>query len=219
MWITRQSDDNDSGMRHSPGAPDLRPFYLLVVVIGGIAAHLASEFAAMGSDASSLLFSPRHWYLGLAVVAGVVYLAGRVRALRLQSSSRRDFKRGLRIGLSDLPFGGRGAAFYAFTAALQFAVGMSTEVGEGAPIAGHDVVAGIVGALLVVLALLFATKAVARTLPAIVAVLMQLLPSSGGASDEMVAHSRRAVPLLRRPTWYPNLLNRPPPPLQPSASL
>jgi hypothetical protein len=201
-------------MKASQAAPNLRPFYLLLVGVGGIAAHLASEFAAIGPDARSLLFSPRHWYLGLAMIAGAIVFVLRGKALWHRASSVRDLKRMLHLGLRSLPLGGGGALFYALTAGLQFAVGMSTEFGEGAPIAGHDVAAGVLGALLVVLALSFVMKAVARTLPSIVEALVQILPSANTAAEASILKSRQASPLVRRPTFYPHLFNRPPPILQ-----
>ncbi|HXW75918.1 MAG TPA: hypothetical protein VEJ20_00755, partial [Candidatus Eremiobacteraceae bacterium] len=60
---------------------DLRPFYALLVGVGAIVAHIASEFAAMGSDADSVLFSARHLYLGLAAVIGTAVFIIRMRVL------------------------------------------------------------------------------------------------------------------------------------------
>jgi len=194
--------------------PDLKPFYLLLVGVGGIAAHLASEFAAMGADARAVLFSPRHWYLGIAAVAGIILFVARGRQLVAGSSNGRDLKRMLYLGLESLPLRGRGVAFFALTAALQFAVGMSTEFGEGAPIAGHDVAGGVLGALLVVLVMAFAAKAIARKFPTIVAALVWMLVASGATATPSTAAVRRSTPPARMPAWTPSLLNRPPPSLQ-----
>ena len=197
-------------MKATHDTPNLRLFYLLLVGVGGIAAHLVSEFAAMGSDAKAILFSPRHWYLGAAVLAGIAVFIIQARALWSRSANGRDFKRVLHNGLRTLPLHGRGAAFAALTAGLQFAVGMSTEFGEGDPIAGHHVVAGVLGALFLVLAMALATKAIARSLPRIVEALVRLLLSTNGADDAIVARGRAWSPVVR-PTFSPNLYNRPPP--------
>jgi hypothetical protein len=197
-------------MKVSTNAPNLRPFYLLLVGVGGIAAHLVSEFAAMGSDAKPILFSPRHWYLGAAVLTGIVVFILQAHALCSQAANGRDFKRMLHNGLATLPMHGRGAAFAMLTAGLQFAVGMSTEIGEGAPIAGHDVIAGVFGAILLVLAMALATKAIARSLPRIVEAIVGLSLSPNGPTDATVARARAWSPVIR-PTFLPSLYNRPPP--------
>jgi hypothetical protein len=197
-------------MKASNNTPDLRPFYLLLIAVGGIAAHLVCEFAAMGLDARPILLSPRHWYLGAAILSGLAIFIIHARTLWSRSDNGRDFKRMLHNGLRTLPLHGRGAAFAALTAGLQFVVGMSTEIGEGAPIAGHDVAAGVLGALFLVLALAFATKAIARSLPGIVDAIVRLLLSPSGATNAIVTRGRAGSPVVR-PTFYPTLYNRPPP--------
>ncbi|HKW45477.1 MAG TPA: hypothetical protein VJN22_07455, partial [Candidatus Eremiobacteraceae bacterium] len=100
-------------MHSKADAPNLRPFYLLLVGVGCIVAHLASEFAAMGSDAENVVFSARHWYLGLLALAGIVTLVSNAHALLRRSSNGRDLKRILHIGLATLPFGGKGVRYFA----------------------------------------------------------------------------------------------------------
>lgn len=108
---------------------------------------------------------------------------------------------------------GRGAAFVLLTGALQFAVGMSTEVAEGAPIAGHDVLAGVLGSLFVVLAIAIATREIGRSLPSIAEALARLLLSPHGVGSAVV--SRVCVPApVARPAFSPFLYNRPPPHIQ-----
>ena len=206
----RRADNCSEDMKVPNNTPDLRPFYILLVGVGGICAHLASEFAAMGADARGVLFSARHWYLGAAVLAGVVAFVMQMRSLWSRSANVRDFKRLLHNGLSTLPRRGSGVQFFALTAGLQFAIGMCTEAGEGAPIAGHDVVAGVFGALLVVLALAFATKAISRSMPRIVEVVAQLFLSCN-AGTVTVSAERRSRPSIARPAFFPDLYNRPPP--------
>jgi len=201
-------------MKRQGNPAGLRPLYLLLVGVGAIAAHLASEFAAMGAAADRVLFSPRHWYLGVACLTGIVVLCLRGRALVRHASSGRDFRRMLAIGLRELPFAGKGVAFYAFTAALQFGAGMATEFGEGAPIEGHDMAAGILGALLVVLALAFASKLLARSLPHVVEALVRLVPACAEPSGTRCRRHERPAPDARRSIWNVHLESRPPPALQ-----
>ena len=193
---------------------DLRPFYALLVGVGAIVAHIASEFAAMGSDADSVLFSARHLYLGLAAVIGTAVFIIRMRALLRHCANGRDFKRALSVGMSTLPFRGQGARFFGLTAALQFGIGMLTEVGEGAPIAGHDVAAGVLGAFVVVVALAFVAKAIGASLPTIAEVVASWFAAPSGALATQ--HSRRAETrtLARQIPWFPQLFNRPPPSLR-----
>src|SRR5580700_834957 len=137
-------------MRTNSYTPNLRPFYLLLVGVGCIVAHLASEFAAMGTGAEGVLFSAKHLYLGVLALAGIVTLIVCGRALLLRATGARDLKRLLHIGLATLPFGGKGAAYFALTAALQLGLGLLTQIGEGCPFCGHDVAAGVLGALVTV---------------------------------------------------------------------
>jgi len=164
----------------------------------------------MGAGAERLVFSARHLYLGLAVLVGIGLLLGQCRAFRLCASSAPDLKRMVRTGLQTLPFSGKGIAFYLVTAGVQFGVGMSTEFGEGAPIAGHDVVAGILGSLCVVILLALTAKALASSLPRIVEAFSQIvrLPECTSAR---VRNLQRTPPPARRFIWFAQLFNRPPP--------
>jgi hypothetical protein len=197
-------------MKPAKEPSNLRPAYLLLTGLGAVVAHIVSEFAAMGSQADGLVFSARHLYLGLAAVAGIAMLALQGRALVARASNGRDLKRLLHTGLATLPFGGRGAAFFAVTAFGQFAAGMLTEVGEGNPIAGHSVAAGIFGALCVVMLLALFTKAIAASLPALVEAITQRapLPASCGAA---IRRAPRTPSCTQRFIWFAQLFNRPPP--------
>jgi hypothetical protein len=194
--------------------PDLRPFYLLLVGVGCIVAHLAAEFAAMGSDAESIVFSARHWYLGLTALTCIVTLAVSGRALYMRSSGGRDLKRLLHLGLDTLPFGGKGIRYYAVTAALQLALGLLTQAGEGCPFCSHDIAAGVLGALLTVVLFGFATHAAARRLPTAVAALVRLLPAPVEAASVFLVRSERTAADARVAVWSPQLYNRPPPQLR-----
>jgi hypothetical protein len=194
--------------------PDLKPFYFVLVAAGAIVAHLAAEFAAMGSGADEVLFSARHWYLGLTALACIAAFCLGWRALRAQSSSRRDLKRMLHVGLDTLPFNGTGIRFFGLTAALQLGIGMLTQIGEGCPFCGHDVAGGVVGAMLTVIFLALATRAAAARMPAIVDALVVVLPIARPTSERRVLAIERNATALPLPIWTAPLFNRPPPPLR-----
>lgn len=198
-------------MRTTLVRPDLKPFYLVLVAAGAIVAHLAAEFAAMGSDADEVVFSARHWYLGLTALACIAASCLGWRTLRAQSSNRRDLKRMLHVGLSSLPFGGAGARFFGLTAALQLVIGMLTQIGEGCPFCGHDIVAGVAGALVTVIFLALATRAAAAQMPAIVDAFVIVLPTARPASERHARAIERDAAALPLPIWSAPLFNRPPP--------
>jgi hypothetical protein len=198
-------------MRTNSETPNLRPFYLLLVGVGCIVAHLASEFFAMGSDADSILFSARHLYLGVLALVGIATLIFCGRALLQRASGARDLKRLLHIGLSTLPFGGKGAAYFALTATLQLGLGLLTQIGEGCPFCGHDVTAGVLGALLTVVLFGFAARAVGRRLPTAVAALVNFLPAAEVLIPQYLDRVERATIASRSVVWFADLYNRPPP--------
>ncbi|HEY7980676.1 MAG TPA: hypothetical protein VID19_04265 [Candidatus Eremiobacteraceae bacterium] len=198
-------------MRTNSDTPNLRPFYLLLVGVGCIVAHLASEFAAMGTGAESVLFSAKHLYLGVLALAGIATLVICGRALLLRASGARDLKRLLHIGLATLPFGGKGAAYFALTATLQLGLGLLTQFGEGCPFCGHDIAAGVLGALLTVVLFGFAARAVGRRLPNVVAALVNILPAADDLTPRFVDRVERASIASRSIVWFADLYNRPPP--------
>jgi hypothetical protein len=200
-------------MNASRSTPDLRVFYILLVGVGSLLAHLATEFGAMGSGAESILFNPRHWYLGCAVVAGIATFVLQARALLRQATSARDLKRMLGLGLDRLPLHARGMRYYALTATLQLAIGSLTQIGEGCPFCSHDVVAGLLGALVTVVLLAFFTHAVGRRLPALVCIVAEVLAPERHAGLSQVCREPRGL-ASSRDVWFPLLFNRPPPHLR-----
>jgi hypothetical protein len=198
-------------MRSNPDTPDLRPFYLLLVGVGCIVAHVASEFAAMGAGAENVLFSAKHWYLGVLALTGVVTLFICGRALVRRSSGAHDLKRLLHNGLTTLPFGGSGARYFTLTAALQLALGMLTQYGEGCPFGTQDIAAGVLGALLTVVLFGFAAREFGRRLPAVVAALVNFLPTTGEIVSLFVDRFASARITSRSTVWSAHLYNRPPP--------
>lgn len=201
-------------MQATQANPSLRVFYILLIGVGSLLAHLAAEFAAMGSDADSVLFSSRHLYLGLAALAGIVAFFVRGRALLQQASNRRDLKRMLSNGLDTLPFGARGLRYYALTAGLQLAVGALTQIGEGCPFCSHDVIAGVVGATLTVLLLAVVTRVIGSQLPTLVSVLAGYMPRASGLHDCTFLRRVYVAVDADRDIWFALLFNRPPPRLQ-----
>jgi hypothetical protein len=201
-------------MRTKSDTPNLKPFYLLLVGVGCIVAHLASEFAAMGSDAEHVVFSAKHWYLGLLALAGIATLVICGRSLWQRSSGGLDLKRRLHIGLATLPFGGKGARYFVLTGALQLGLGMLTQFGEGCPFGGHEVAAGVLGALVTIVLFGFAARAAGRRLPTAVAALVTLLPASDGPAPHFVDLFERASITSGPVEWFAHLYNRPPPQIQ-----
>lgn len=202
-------------MRFRPGniaTRSLVPAYLCVVGLGSIVAHLASEFFAMGRDADSIALSPKHLYLGVTAVVCAVVALQQGFALWRNSSGGRDLKRELHVGLESLPFRGRGA-FYAFTAALQFGIGLTTQIGEGCPFCGHDIAAGIAGTILTVFVMALAARAIGRRLPSIAAAIAAFFIQPGARPQTLIATHNVAILGLPRFIWFSQLYNRPPPPL------
>jgi hypothetical protein len=201
-------------MRTNPDTPDLRPFYLLLIGVGCIVAHVASEFAAMGASATNVLFSAKHWYLGVLALSGIVTLFICGRALVRRSSGAHDLKRLLHNGLTTLPFGGRGARYFTLTAALQLALGMLTQFGEGCPFGTQDIAAGVLGALVTVVLFGYAAREFGRRLPSVVAALVSYLPTSGEIVSLFVDRFESARTTSRSTVWSAHLYNRPPPQFQ-----
>lgn len=188
------------------------PIYLSIVVLGSIVAHLASEFFAMGTDADAVALSPKHIYLGVAALVAAAVAAQQALALWRDSRGGRDLKRALHVGLERLPFRGRGA-FLIFTAGLQLGISMTTEIGEGCPFCGHDVTAGVLGALLTVVLLAFAARAIGRRLPSIAAAISALFIDPAERADALVVSCNATAPVVPSIVWYAQLFNRPPPSL------
>ena len=193
----------------------LLPLYCALVGLGGIVAHLAAEFFSMGPDFGAVALSPRHIYLGLAAAALGWIASARLVALWRQSSGGHDMKRLLNVGLEELPARGHGAFFFAATALAQFAVGMATEIGEGSPFSGHDVAAGVIGALLTSLVLSLACAKIARTLPRIAAAVQDFLRvRQPNAALATVARREASFSAPRNIYLIARIFARPPPPLQ-----
>jgi hypothetical protein len=190
--------------------PTLRWVYLALVVLGSIGAHLASEFAAMGSDAGEVLFSVRHIYLGLAGLAALAFAVRELMTIRLASSNPRDFKRRIEMGLTTLPFAGK-LHFGPVTAVLFLLIGGATEIGEGCPLCGHDVGAGVAGAVLCSALLALIVRVFTRRLPSIAAAIEEYVPAPHDVDSDTSRERVPATAPLPQCVWFPQLFNRPPP--------
>jgi hypothetical protein len=199
-------------IRSAAALMNLMPMYLAIVVLGSIVAHLASEFFAMGAEAGAVALSPKHIYLGVTALIAAAIAAQQAVTLWRTTQGGRDFKRALHVALGTLPFRGRGA-FFIFTAALQLGISMTTEIGEGCPFCGHDVLAGVLGALLTIVLLAFAARTIARRLPSIAAAIHALFIDPARQTDALVVSRVSAAPLVPHFVWYEQLYNRPPPSL------
>lgn len=190
--------------------PSLRLLYLACVVLGGVVTHLISEFAAMGSDADRVALSPRHLYLGVAAIVAILIAIRELVVLRSRAKGGRDAKRLAELGLASLPFNGK-RHFWIITACLQLAVGGVTEIGEGCPLCGHDIVAGVGGALLGAIVLALLARALGNRLPSIASALSEFVPLAGRSTARWAA-KMRTTPVARAEfLWFARLLNRPPP--------
>ena len=210
-----RSDTED--MQRDPRRPatfSLRALYGASVVFGAILSHLLAEALGMGEASDSVAFSPRHIYLGVALLAALGVVAQQILTLLRTAQSGRDAKRLAEIGLRTLPFAGR-TRFVIFTAALQFALAWSTEIGEGCPLCGHDVGAGFAGALFGAIVAALFVRLLARRLPtAASAVVRALLPAERPAAVRL-RHDQKTPLTSLDAVWSTRLFNRPPP-LQPS---
>jgi hypothetical protein len=121
--------------------------FAAVTILFGIVTHLMAELAGLGwrLDAA-LVFSGRHVYLG--VIAASCVVAAIVALTSLPSEDRRARARSL---ISALPFGGEGAGFTAAAFVAQFAFFVISQLGEGCPLRGGDVVAALLAAMLTAL--------------------------------------------------------------------
>jgi hypothetical protein len=108
----------------------------------GIAAHLTSELAGLGwHDDADVLFSVRHGYLAIIAFTALAAFALVLRSMPADSRSRR-----VSDLVETLPFGGRGAGFFALSFVVQFGFFAVTQIGEGCPLCGGDVFVGILAA-------------------------------------------------------------------------
>jgi hypothetical protein len=113
----------------------------------GIVAHLVSEFAGLGlRDDADVAFSARHGYLALIAVLAIAVIVAVARA-----TPRRERRQRVADLIAALPMRGRGVGFVALSFALQFGFFAITQVGEGCPLCGGDIVTGVLAAAIAAL--------------------------------------------------------------------
>lgn len=193
--------------------PDFRRAYLALVVVGGVGAHLVSEFAGMGMAAGRITFSPLHCYLGAAFLIAVVVFAHDLSALLSSAANRRDAKRLAEIGFSSLPFAGK-RGFLTTTGCLQFVVGWTTVIAEGSPLLGHDVGAGAIGAVFTAFVLSLVIRALAHRLPGIAQAIVEFCPVEAETPQYRAFTDQPMCAARAQDVWCSRLFNRPPPLLQ-----
>jgi hypothetical protein len=178
----------------------------------GIAAHLISELAGLGwHDGADVVLSARHGYLAaLAVVA----LGGLLFALRGVPRPQRRAR--VTALIESLPLRGRGLGFVALSFVAQFGFFALTQIGEGCPLCGGDILVGVVAAATAALAGAFAVALFQRRFLEFVVALWDVLVSA--RRDHSIEHGAlrrrepRAVAARRSPFSF---RYRPPPPRAP----
>jgi len=200
--------------RQKRPTPTLIRVYLALVVIGGIGSHLISEFAGMGAAAEAVAFSRLHVYLGVALFLAGAVIARDLHDLIANAANARDAKRIAEIGLACLPFGGTTSRFWLATAGLQFAVAWSTVIAEGSPLLGHDVAAGMIGAVVGAALIALLTHALTRSLPTLASAFIEFQPAVPTSMHSKANATEKPASTFAASTWCSRLFNRPPPVLR-----
>jgi hypothetical protein len=125
-----------------PGAARAALLFFALTTPLGIAAHLISELAGLGwHDDADVFLSARHGYLAALAAASIVGLL-----LALRNVPRRERRAYVGALVERLPFAGRGPAFTLVSFVAQFAFFAVSQMGEGCPLCGGDVVVGVFAA-------------------------------------------------------------------------
>jgi hypothetical protein len=203
-------------MRPAVGRPGkVTPFSALLLygaltVPLGIAAHLLSELAGLGwHDDADVILSVRHGYLAaFALVALFIAIAA------LRSIPRGDRRERIAQLVDALPLRGRGIGFVAMSFFAQFGFFALTQIGEGCPLCGGDVLVGVVAAALAALCGALAVTLGKRRLLDFVLALVWAVAFACDAepAGDRVAASRRLV--LRDRSRTPFAFRYRPPPLR-----
>jgi hypothetical protein len=174
----------------------------------GIAVHLISELVGLGwHDDAALALSARHAYLAALALLALVSL---LLALRGVPSGERRAR--VATLVESLPFRGRGFTFTVLSFLAQFAFFAVTQIGEGCPLCGGDIVVGVVAAAI---AALFGALAVAlgqRRILEFVLALVEIFVAAACncivASGVLRRRGQRAIATRRTPFSF---RYRPPP--------
>jgi len=149
--------------------------------------------------------------LVVAIVSLAVALSSAV--LFRGASSARDLKRRVALAVRELPFAGRGPAFFGLIGAIGLAFAFAAHVGEGA-LDGGDLLAWLGSALLVALCAAVVAWFAVRALPAIATALATHFAGPSAPAHTIAGIARAVASIERRDAWPPKLFNRPPPLLQ-----
>ncbi|HMD03030.1 MAG TPA: hypothetical protein VKG44_08730 [Candidatus Baltobacteraceae bacterium] len=154
----------------------------------GIAAHLISELAGLGwHDDADVVLSARHGYLALFALAS---LAGFVAVLYAYPRAQRRAR--VAALVDALPFRGRGAGFFAVSFLAQFGFFAVSQLGEGCPLCGGDVVTGLLAAgIAAALGAMVVSLGKRRILGIALALVQYLSAKPSGASVATRAGRRR----------------------------
>lgn len=175
----------------------------------GIAAHLVSEFFGLGwHDDADVLFSPRHGYLAALAVASLAALVVSLRAL-----PRGDRRRRVEALIRELPCRGQGFGFTCAAFVAQFAIFAITQLGEGCPLCGGDVVTGVLAAAVAAsigaVAIAFGKRRVVELALALVQFFVAASCAAAPAKRELCQAGFRAAATRRRRPF--SFRYRPPP--------
>jgi len=174
----------------------------------GIAVHLGAEFAGLGKDADDIAFSPLHGYLALLAIAALIVFLSAGGFF----TSRAERRRRISLLAHALPFRGRGPGFLAFSAILQFAFFLTTQLGEGCPLCHGDIFIGVLAALVASIVGAYALNALRTHLLHIIVEASTWVARIECAiiTVRTPRHAQRVVISLYE-TFAPTLGNRPPP--------
>jgi len=182
----------------------------------GIVAHLASEFFGLGwRDDADVAFSIRHLYLAVIAVSALIALA-----LSLRRVPRNNRRRAVAELVDALPLGGRGLRFGLLSFALQFGFFAITQIGEGCPLCGGDVLIGILAAAFASLAGALAVSFGKSRLLELACELVWFVPGVENRERPLLASKPTARIPRRAKRRAPYAFRyRPPPALRPNFSL
>ncbi len=174
----------------------------------GIAAHLLAELFGLGwQDGADVVFSARHGYL--AVLAAVSLAGAVVAVLALPRCERRARVASL---VEALPYKGAGVGFASIAFVAQFGFFALTQIGEGCPLCGGDIVTGIVAAgFAAALGAITVTLCKRRVLEFALALVWAIAAAvfASGIVNGVAPYSGPAAPATRRTPF--SFRYRPPP--------
>jgi hypothetical protein len=175
----------------------------------GIAAHLISEFAGLGwHDDADVAFSARHLYLAILAVVSLLGLVATLLAV-----PRGDRRARVAELVEALPCRGRGAGFVALSFVAQFAFFAVSQIGEGCPLCGGDIVVGVFAAAVASILGAIAVALGKRRFLEFALALVHYLVAAPGASAAATAAGLERFVAVRATRRSPFAFRYRPPPL------